>query len=359
MEKVNTEMRKPMENKRREKLRLEKPLVYEKIINYAEKEKRHEPTPMIDFCFDYTCNMHCTHCSNARFAPKEKCMDIEFVKEMSRQADELGLAQYTISGGEPLTFKNLDEIIKALNPERFHIAMSTNGLLLTKEKARHLKEIGLDKMKISMDSINEEVYNLTRQQPGAYNKAIEAVMNAKEAGLQVTLQTVISHQNCITEDTERLAKFAHENEVNMDIMIAKAIGRWEGNEEVLITPEDAEYLVKLRNIYPEVQRDVFSTYGKCGGCNAVKRTLHVTKYGDVLPCGFIHIAIGNLFEESLKDILDRGLRIKWFNVFYPTCPAGEDRKWIRKYMSKFYGKPLPISWKEAFTEEDFIDGVMR
>lgn len=359
MEKVNTEMRTGMEQNRREQLRQKKPIVYQKIMNFAEKEARGEPTPVIDFSYDYACNMRCTHCCNARFAPKPHYFTLGNLHELSHQADELGLAQFVISGGEPLLFPDLDGIIQALDPLKFHFSLSTNGLLLTKERAKHLYEIGLDKIKISLDSFSEDIYMQTRQRTGAYHQAIQAMMDAKEAGLQVVIQTVISHQNCITKDTERLAQFAHENGMNLDIMNAKAVGRWEGKEEVLLTPEDSAFLVHLRNQYPEVQRDVFPTYGRCGGCNALKRIIHITKYGDVLACAFVHISIGNIFEESLANILKRGLRIKWFHEYHPVCLAGEDRNFVRKYMSKFYGKPLPISWREAFTEEDFIDGVME
>lgn len=359
--KINEETRKPIENARRAKLKAEKPLVYEKIIKYDEKFARGESIALIDFCFDYKCNMHCQHCSNLSFAKKEREMTLEDLKDVARQADELGLAQFNISGGEPLVFDNLDEIIMALNPEKFHIAISTNGLLLTPEKAKHLKEIGVDKIRISLDSFDEEKYNENRNQKvsGAYNKAIEALYVAKDAGFQTGINTVISHQNCQTKETEALAKFANENELNLDVFIARAIGAWEGKEEVLITAEDNDYLKELRNKYPVVHRDTFPTYGQDRGCGTVRNILHITKYGDVLPCVFIHISIGNIFEEPLKDIIERGFRIKWFNEYQPLCLSGEHRNFIRKYMSKFYGKPLPISYKDAFTAEDFIDGEVR
>ena len=359
--KINEETRKPIENARREKLRKEKPLVYEKIIRYDEKEANGESTAIIDFCYDYRCNMNCAHCCNLSFAKKDRELTLEDISDIARQADEMGLAQFNISGGEPLTFPDLDELIKALDPEKFHISMSSNGLLLTEERAKKLKEAGLDKIRISVDSINPEVYNQTRQTKGdgAYNKAIQALFNARNAGLQVAMQTVVSHQNCISDDTERLAEFAHENGFNLDLLIARAIGEWEGKEEVLITPEDNKYLMELRNQYPEVHRDTFPTYGKKAECGCVNRNLHITKYGDVLPCVFIHISIGNIFEESLKDIIDRGNRIKWFKEKNSLCLSGENKKFIREYMSKFYGKPLPISYKDAFTAEDFIDGEVR
>ena len=351
---INQEDRKIIENSRREKLKREKPLVYEKIIKYTEKEARGESTAMIDFCFDYACNMNCTHCSNLSLTKKERELSIEDLKNFSKQAHDMGLAQFTISGGEPLVFPNLDEIIIALDPEKFHISMSTNGLLLDSDRAKHLKSIGLDKVKISLDSIDQEVYSQTRRGTNSYHKAIESLFIARDAGLQVCIQTVISHQNARTEATEKLAKFCQENDFNMDIMIAKAIGRWEGKEEVLIDSEDADYLLKLREKYPLVNRDVFPTYGReFGGCVAVNKNLHLTKYGDILPCGFIHISIGNIFEEPLKDIINRGLNIKYFKNPNQLCLAGEDREFIKKYMSKFYGKPLPIPWAEAFSKEDF------
>ena len=359
--KINEEQRKPIENARREKLRREKPLVYEKIMKYEEKEARGESTAIIDFCYDYRCNMHCAHCSNLSFAKKERALTIEDIRDIARQADELGLAQFNISGGEPLTFPDLDELILALNPERFHIAMSSNGMLLTEELAKHLKEIGLDKIRISLDSIDPDVYNVTRQEQdhNAYHKAIKALEIAAKAGLQTGIMSVISHQNCQTDNTIQLAKFAHEKNYNLDLFVARAIGRWEGKEEVLITPDDNEFLMNLRNQYPEVHRDTFPTYGKKAECGCVNRVLHLTKYGDILPCAFIHISIGNIFEESLADIIDRGNRIKWFKYKGSLCLSGENRKFIREYMSKFYGKPLPISYKDAFTADDFIDGIVR
>lgn len=358
---IDENQRKPIENARREKLKLEKPLVYQKIIQYEEKERRGESTAIIDFCYDYRCNMHCAHCCNLSFAKKERELTLENVRDISRQADELGLAQFNISGGEPLTFPDLDELIQALDPKKFHLSMSSNGLLLTKEKAEHLKKIGLDKIRISLDSIDPDIYNQTRQTSGdaAYVQAVAALEAAQEAGLQAVVQSVVSHQTCITENTRALARFAHENGYNLDVLVARAIGQWEGKEEVLITPEDNEYLIQLRQEFPEVHRDTFPTYGKEAGCGCVDRVLHITKYGDVLPCVFIHISLGNIFEEPLKDIIKRGSRIKWFRGHSKLCLSGENREFIRKYMSKFYGKPLPISYREAFAAEDFIDGVVR
>ncbi|MDD5772148.1 MAG: radical SAM protein [bacterium] len=347
--------RKEVENLRREKLKREKPLVFEKIMRFPEKVARGESVTMIDLCYDYRCNMHCAHCSNLSLAKKKKVLTIESLKDLSRQADEMGLAQFTISGGEPLTFPDIDDVISALNPEKFHLAMSTNGLLLDKSRAEHLKKIGLDKVKISLDSIDEKIYQQTRGKNEGYKKAIEALFIAREAGLQVNIQTVISHQTCRTPATKQIAEFCQKNLFNFDIMIAKAVGRWEGKEEVLLDEQDVNYLIELKKEYPMLQWDMLPSYGEeRGGCACIIKNSHITKYGDFLPCGFIHISMGNIFEEPLKDIIERSFKIKFFHKRNPVCLAGLDRNFIKNYMSKFYGKPLPISWKEAFSADDFI-----
>jgi MoaA/NifB/PqqE/SkfB family radical SAM enzyme len=81
----------------------------------------------------------------------------------------------------------------------------------------------------------------------------------------------------------------------------------------------------------------------------------ITKYGDVMPCPYIHVSIGNFFKEPLRDIIKRGLSIKYFRNYMDTCLIAEDRKFINDYVvGKIYGKPLPVPWSEVFKNEDFI-----
>jgi len=48
------------------------------------------------------------------------------------------------------------------------------------------------------------------------------------------------------------------------------------------------------------------------GCIGVKGMISITQYGDVQPCPYIHVSIGNVFDEPLSNIIQRGLNIKWF-----------------------------------------------
>jgi MoaA/NifB/PqqE/SkfB family radical SAM enzyme len=345
---------KELEQEKRQKLKREKPLVFEKILKIGERHKNGIATPIIDIAYDYVCNLRCQHCSAARFEKKARKITPVDLKKLSDEAHAIGLCQYNISGGEPLIFKDLDEVIASLQPDRFHLSMSTNGHFLTLEKAKHLKSIGLDKVKISLDDFDEKLHDENRRNQGAYAKAISSMFNAYEAGLNVTIATVATHQNCKTERIVKMAEFAQKNGFALDIHVARAIGAWEGRHEVLIDEEDDEFLRKIHEQYPVLHRDTFPSYGMDKGCGCVKSSLHLTQYGDILPCVFIHIAIGSVFDESLADIIKRGQSIKHFNKYSRLCLSGEDRGFIEKYMTKFYGKPLPIHWSEAFGEEDFI-----
>ncbi len=72
------------------------------------------------------------------------------------------------------------------------------------------------------------------------------------------------------------------------------------------------------------------------------------------------VSLGNFFEESLKNIIERGLNIKQFGQYCDTCWVAEDRAFIDNYLvKKIYGKPLPVPYKEVFTKDDFITPAQR
>jgi len=347
------------EKDRRSILRESKPLVYEKIMRYPEKAARGESTAIIDFAYDFICNMRCKHCLTTRMEKKARVMSVDDVHNMALQADEYGLAQFNISGGEPLLFKEIDEIIKALIPERFYLGMSTNGMFLDLDRAKHLKHLGLDKIRISLDSVDMLMHEDNRCNKGSYQKAIDALKAGRDAGMQVYIQHVVTHQNARSNELKELCEFAAKNGYAVDILIARALGEWEGRDDMLIDEDDAAALRELHDKYPFFLRDVFPHYGFEQGCGAVDHILHVTQYGDVLPCVFIQIAIGNLFAEPLKDIINRGFSIKHFREFNPKCLSGEDRYFINKYMNKCHGKPVPADYRDVFTVEDFIDTSIK
>ena len=344
------------ETQKRDSLKQEKPYVYKKVMQYDEKVKKGESIAILQFQYDYRCNFKCEHCSVKRFQGKKKgrFFTISDVKELSRQADEMGLAQIVITGGEPLVFPDFDDMVKAIDPQKFYIISDTNGWFLDAEKAKHLKRIGVDKIQLSIDSMSASEHDKFRCKPGSYERCIRAIDAALNAGLNIIVQTVVSKQRVRSKEFIEFLEFLNGKGVGVFVTYAKPVGCWEGNFDVLINKDDMDYVRELEKKY-DVFTHLTPAYGLNLGCIAVKRMVSVTKYGDIMPCPYIHTSLGNFFEEPLKDIIERGMKIKYFGNYVNTCLVAEDRKFINDYVVKMYGKPLPVPYSEVFKDEDFIN----
>ncbi|MEN6374043.1 MAG: radical SAM protein [Smithella sp.] len=345
---------KPEETNRRDKLKEEKPNVYEKIIKFDEKLKRGESIAIIQLQYNYACNFACEHCSIKGFQGKKNRRSLcpADVSNLFRQADELGLARVTITGGEPLVFKDFDELVAAIDPQKFYINCDTNGWLLDDERARHIKSIGVDRIQLSLDSLNPEEHDMFRKAKGAHERAIKSIDAALGAGLAIFVQTVVTKQRLYSQEFLDFVKYFNNRGIGVFVTYAKPVGAWEGNFEAMVDRNDMNYMREL-----EKKHNVFThltpAYGLDMGCIAVKGMFSVTQHGDVLPCPYIHVSIGNIFEESLRQIIQRGLDIKFFGEHVDTCLIAEDRNFIDKYIvNRVYGKSLPVPCREVFKEED-------
>lgn len=345
-----------VERNNRNILKNNKPLVYEKIMKYQEKVEKGESIAIIQFQYDYTCNFKCEHCSILGFQGKKnsRCFTIEDVKELSRQADEMGLANVAITGGEPLVFKDLDQLVEAINPQKFYIAMDTNGWFLDEEKAKHLKTIGIDKIQLSLDSLEAKEHDSFRHKVGAHEKALRGVDAALAAGLNVIVSTVVTKSRIHSEEFIDFLEYFKSKNVGVFVTYAKPVGAWAGHFDELVDKEDMKYMNELEKKY-NVFTHLTPSYGMDLGCIAVKRMISITKYGDVMPCPYMHTSLGNFFEESLQEIVNRGMKIKYFGEKVNTCLMAEDREFIHNYVEKkLYQDNLPVPWKEVFEEGDLI-----
>jgi len=193
-----------------------------------------------------------------------------------------------------------------------------------------------------------------RRKPGSHERCMRAIDAALNAGLNVIVQTVVTKQRFRSKEFINFVEFLNGKGVGVFITYAKPVGCWEGNFDVLVNKDDMDYVRELEKKY-NVFTHLTPAYGLNLGCIAVKRMVSITKYGDVMPCPYIHVSLGNFFEEPLKDIIERGLKIKYFGKYVDTCLIAKDRKFINDYVvKKIYGKPLPVPYSEVFKDDDFI-----
>lgn len=335
-------------------LKENKPLVYEKVSKFEEKYRRGESIAIIQLQYRYMCNMACEHCSIEAYqhnAAGKKSLMPKDVSNLARQADKLGLARFVISGGEPTTFPDLEEVVVAIDPERFYINCDSNGYLLA-EKAEHMKKIGIDRIQLSIDSLDPEEHDEFRRKPGAWKRAMEGIDECQRIGLPLYIQTVVTKQRLYSEEFIDFLKFFNRRGINVFISFAKPVGAYAGHFDSMIDSKDLEYERELEKKY-QLCTHLTPGYGIDMGCIGVKGFISVTQYGDVQPCPYFHCSIGNIFTTPLKDILETGMGIKYFGEHVDTCLLAADLPWVKKYVAdKIYGRPVPVPFEQVFSKED-------
>lgn len=154
--------------------------------------------PVIVWNMTRRCNLRCVHC----YAQSE---DLSYDNELDRgqtlaMIDDLaqfGVPVILFSGGEPLIHPKLAEYAEYAVKKGMRAVISTNGTLITKEKAKILKQIGLSYVGISLDGL-EKTHDKFRGMTGAFQKALTGIRNCQEAGIKVGLRFTINKRN-VTE----------------------------------------------------------------------------------------------------------------------------------------------------------------
>jgi len=151
--------------------------------------------PVVVWNMTRRCNLKCVHCY-AHALEEEGVDDIstERAKAMIDDLAAYGAPVMLFSGGEPLVRKDLTELAKHAVSKGMRAVISTNGTLITKDKARELKEVGLSYVGISLDG-GQEVHDRFRKVPGSFKKAVQGIENCQAEGLKVGLRFTINKRN--------------------------------------------------------------------------------------------------------------------------------------------------------------------
>jgi cyclic pyranopterin phosphate synthase len=128
------------------------------------------------------CNLNCFYCHREGQNGKGNKVTLDSYKKLFSLSSDIGISKVKFTGGEPLVRADIAEIVKLARQYFTDISMTTNGILL-KEYARVLKEAGLNRINISLHSLNAETY---KKITGStfHSRVIEGIKAAKEAGLE-------------------------------------------------------------------------------------------------------------------------------------------------------------------------------
>ena len=349
---------------------IQKPRLMEKLKkfhDYVRKNNGEIGTKQrgIDLNFNNACNLRCKYCftNSPKGDHAKETLDVAMVANIADQADELGIFEFDLQGGELLLRPDLlFEVLEAIQPERFYLYLTTNGFFLDKKIARKLADAKVGRVSVSVDSFDEKTHDEIRGRKDSWRRAMEALKNVQEVGIDPYLNITVGHYNSFSEDIEMLCKYSNDKNYTTLLNVAVPSGMWlklDRMKEVIVDEKDKERLIELRKKYKNILRNIWNPFDRnyegVLGCNTVNR-LYITPLGDVLVCPYVHIKIGNVFEQSLKEIRDYGFKIKYFNEHSSLCLAGEDKEFIKRFMS-FDGQSIfkPAIAKEIFTEKDYVN----
>jgi len=168
-------------------------------------KKASERKPIVVWNITSHCNLKCVHCYNDSGAntKSNESTTSEAVEVLDDLAD-YGIPSVLFSGGEPLTRNDLFELISHAVSKGLRAVISTNGTLITAEKARQIKKIGVSYVGISLDGMGE-VNDQFRGVTGAFEDAVAGIRNCMDAGVRVGLRLTLTRRN--VRDLEQLFDF--------------------------------------------------------------------------------------------------------------------------------------------------------
>jgi len=150
------------------------------------------------------CNLHCFYCHNEGQEWTKREMKAKEIERILGIASSLGINQVKFTGGEPLLRHDIVEIVKAGRKYMEDVSMTTNGTLLA-GKVAELKEAGLNRINISMDSADRKRY---KEITGAdmVDNVIKGIKEAVEAGLKPVKVNVVAFPDYMDDIMETIKK---------------------------------------------------------------------------------------------------------------------------------------------------------
>lgn len=157
-----------------------------------------------------SCNLSCTHCLVSSGPAGEKGLPTDRWLDVIRQARSLGTKRFFITGGEPFLRRDLPDLLEEIlsDPEA-EAAVLTNGIPLKGALMERLKRLDRDRfrLQISIDGSNAETNDAIRGE-GSFMRIVEGIRNAVDAGVHVTLTSVVTAKNL--DDIPRVTRLAGE-----------------------------------------------------------------------------------------------------------------------------------------------------
>ncbi|MDX6237455.1 MAG: PqqA peptide cyclase [Kribbellaceae bacterium] len=290
----------------------------------------------------YSCPLSCPYCSNplnlADF--RDELTTAEWQRVLA-EAQELGVLQLHLSGGEPLLRRDLVEIVNSAHQLGLYTNLITSALGLSRRRAEQLRAAGLDHVQISIQADEPAVSDRIAGTP-SFERKLEAARVAKELGWPLTVNVVLHRHNI--DRVAEILRLAEELAADRIELANTQYYGWAWRNRAALMPskaqlERAEAVVRAARVRLEGRMDViyvlpdyYSEYPKpcMGGWG--KRQLTIAPNGDALPCPAAHalpLPRASVREDSLawiwteSPLFQRFRGTDWMPDPCRSCPRRE------------------------------------
>jgi len=263
------------------------------------------------------CNLKCAHCYiNAAKEELSDELSTEEAKRLIDQICEVSRPLLILSGGEPLLRKDVFELIRYGTEKGLRMGLGSNGSLIDSATAKKLKEAGVKTVSISLDSCSPTRHDEFRGVAGSWEKAVSAIKALKENGVLVQVNTTVTQQNY--SEIDDIMSLAEQLGVeNFHLFFLVPTGR--GIKIADISP--AMYEEMIKETFAKTAKHRLNVRPSCApqfmriakdmnldmrqwirGCIAGLYYCRVYPNGDITPCPYLPIKLGNIREKSFSEI---------------------------------------------------------
>ena len=279
------------------------------------------------------CNLTCKHC-------RAEAQD-HFVAGELTTAEILGVAAdirqagdpiVVLTGGEPLVRADIFEIAEACSKMFTRVALATNGTLVDDAVAARIAAAGIQRVSISLDGACAATHDTFRGLPGSFDASLRGFDALKRAGVSVQVNVTVAKHN-LTE-VEAILKLAIDrgaDAFHVFVLVPVGCGA-EISEEMRLSPRQMEDVLRwlfdrsleLRGRvhvkatcapqYYRIMREVSRERGiemggarhgmeaMTRGCLAGSAVCFISRIGDVQPCGYLPVIVGNVRKRPFQEI---------------------------------------------------------
>ena len=278
----------------------------------------------------HRCPLSCPYCSNpVELARKGEELDTATWIDLFGQAAALGVLQLHLSGGEPASRRDLEELTRAASGAGLYTNLITSGIGLTPRRLDVLETAGLDHIQLSLQGTHADLADRIGGYRGGFDRKMTIARAIGDRGIPLTLNAVMHRQNL--DDLDRTIEMAVELGARRLEVACVQFHGWALKNLAALLPtreqtemvkrEVAEASVRLRGTlaFDFVPPDYYADYPKAcmGGWGSAG--LNVAPDGAVLPCHAAQTIPGLRFDtvqtRSLRDIWYDGAA---FNRFRGT-----------------------------------------